>query len=213
MDSKETGVGKGEQATSPRKRYHHGDLRQALLLAGEAELAEKGVEGFTLRGCAKRAGVSHAAPAHHFKDATALLTALAAEGYRRFIAVMRARCAEAPNDAHAQLVATGRGYVDFALTNPGLFRLMFSSDRPDMSDPELRSAAEESFEILVNAVARLRGRAPGDARSTIDVAAAWSMVHGIASLLLSGHLSFLTELPPAQKERVLWEMIARSIPA
>ena len=63
---------------SARHAYHHGDLRKALLDAAEAELAEKGVEGFTLRGCAKRAGVSHAAPAHHFKDANALLTALAA---------------------------------------------------------------------------------------------------------------------------------------
>ena len=65
--------------------YHHGDLRKALLVAAEAELVEKGLEGFTLRCCAKRAGVSHAAPAHHFKDANALLTALATEGYERFL--------------------------------------------------------------------------------------------------------------------------------
>ena len=66
-----------QTSESARHAYHHGDLRKALIEAAEAELAEKGVEGFTLRGCAKRAGVSHAAPAHHFKDANALLTALA----------------------------------------------------------------------------------------------------------------------------------------
>ena len=74
----------------PPCRYHHGDLRAALLEAGEAELAEHGVEGFSLRGVAKRAGVSHAAPAHHFRDANGLLTALAAEGFRRFVAKQRA---------------------------------------------------------------------------------------------------------------------------
>lgn len=210
--SSKTGTAAGERAGGRRKPYHHGDLRQALLSAGEAELAENGVEGFTLRGCAKRAGVSHAAPAHHFRDANALLTALATEGYRRFIGVMRVRHAKAPDDAHAQLVALGRGYVDFALANPGLFRLMFASDRPDRSDPELRSAAEESFKLLVDAVARLRGRKADDPKSTVDVAAAWSMVHGIANLLLAGHLSFLADLPPEEKERVLREMIGRSVP-
>src|SRR5262245_3431916 len=66
-----------------RDSYHHGDLRAALLKAAEAELAENGIEGFTLRGCARRAGVSHAAPAHHFKDVRAILTELAADGFEK----------------------------------------------------------------------------------------------------------------------------------
>src|SRR6478609_8578950 len=89
--------------------YHHGDLRKALLDAAEAELAEKGLEGFTLRGCAKRAGVSHAAPAHHFKDANALLTALAAVGHERFVAAMRKRQSEATGQ-RGRFVASGLGY-------------------------------------------------------------------------------------------------------
>ena len=68
------------------RRYHHGDLAAALLVAGEAELVDKGIESFSLRGVAKRAGVSHAAPAHHFGDANGLLNAIAARGFERFVA-------------------------------------------------------------------------------------------------------------------------------
>jgi AcrR family transcriptional regulator len=174
------------------RAYHHGDLRKALLVAAEAELSEKGVEGFTLRGCAKRAGVSHAAPAHHFRDAAALLTALAAEGFSRFIAAMRKRQAEA-TDARGRLVAAGLGYVDFALANPALFRLMFSSARPDFSDPALQEVGFSSFSVLTDAVGDLHGSDPfADKAAMLDVAAAWSVVHGLAELLLSGQLPFLS---------------------
>jgi AcrR family transcriptional regulator len=173
------------------RAYHHGDLRKALLVAAEAELAEKGVEGFTLRGCAKRAGVSHAAPAHHFKDAGALLTALAAEGFARFIAAMRKRQATA-TDAGGRLVAAGLGYVDFALANPALFGLMFSSRRPDFSDPALSTAGRNSFRVLTDAVQECTGADPfADKGAMLDVAAAWSVVHGLAELLLSGQLPLL----------------------
>jgi AcrR family transcriptional regulator len=80
---------------SPAPRYHHGDLRAALLRAAEDELTERGAEGFSLRGVARRVGVSHAAPAHHFADTGALLAALAAEGFRRFLATQRAHQARA----------------------------------------------------------------------------------------------------------------------
>ena len=100
------------------RSYHHGDLRAALLAAAEVELTEKGVEAFSLRSVAKRAGVSHAAPAHHFGDARGLLTALAVEGFRRFLATQHRREALAAPDPRAQLVAAGLGYVDFALAYP-----------------------------------------------------------------------------------------------
>ncbi len=106
--------------------YHHGDLHRALLAAAEEELTEKGVEAFSLRGVAKRAGVSHGAPAHHFADARGLLTELAAQGYQRFIDAQERRQQEAAKDPEAQLTASGLGYIDFATENPALFRLMFS---------------------------------------------------------------------------------------
>src|SRR4030095_3669972 len=92
-----------------RHAYHHGDLRKALLVAAEAELAEKGVEGFTLRGCAKRAGVSHAAPAHQCKDACALRAALVTEGFERFTVAMRKRQAD-ETTARGRLIGAGLGY-------------------------------------------------------------------------------------------------------
>ncbi len=110
-------------ARAARGAYHHGDLRAVLLEAGEAELAERGIEGFSLRGVAKRAGVSHAAPAHHFHDANGLLTALAAEGFRRFVDKQKARQQVAARPiALSQLVAAGMGYIDFAMAHPALFR-------------------------------------------------------------------------------------------
>jgi len=191
------------------RAYHHGDLREALLAAAEAELSEKGVEGFTLRGCARRAGVSHAAPAHHFKDAGALLTALAAEGFERFITTMRKRQEEV-TDARDRLTAAGLGYIDFALANPALFRLMFSSSRPDFGDAALSQAASAAFAVLTDAVREARGADPAeDGRAMLDVAASWSIVHGLAELLLSGQLRFLADIAGDDPEAVYAEIIRR----
>ena len=197
-----------------RPTYHHGDLRGALLAAAEEELKEKGVEGFTLRGCAKRAGVSHAAPAHHFADADALLTALAAIGFSRFTEAMVARRSAATGDPRERLIAIGLGYIDFATAEPALFRLMFASDRPDFDDAELHRVASSSFGTLVEGVAAARGSGPvGDAASMIDVAAAWSMVHGIAGLVLAGQMKFLDEAGLAgDLEGVYRNLVERVVP-
>jgi AcrR family transcriptional regulator len=196
-----------------RSGYHHGDLRQALLKAAEEELKEKGVEGFTLRSCAKRAGVSHAAPAHHFKDANALLTALAAVGFARFNATLEARRARAGQDPEARLLALGLGYIAFATAEPALFRLMFSSDRPDFSDPTLGAAGCAAHTLLVDAVTAVTGAAsPCEETCMRDVAAAWAMVHGIADLVLSGRLRWLCDRSPADREKVYRDLIARIVP-
>lgn len=180
--------------TAAKSAYHHGDLRKALLDAAEREIAEKGIEGFTLRGCAKRAGVSHAAPAHHFGDTAGLLTALAAEGYRRFVLAMKARLPEAaPDDAFERLVAIGMGYIDFARSNPSLFRLMHSSFRPDFAARDVACHADESFAMLVACISAVRG---DDATMTRegrnDIMAAWAVVHGMSDLILSGRTLFTT---------------------
>jgi AcrR family transcriptional regulator len=187
-----------------RQPYHHGDLRQALLEAGEQELAERGMEGFTLRGTARRAGVSHAAPAHHFGDAAGLITALAAEGYRRFVVAMRARLETvAAEDAFERLVAIGLGYIDFARANSSLFRLMHSSFRPDFAAHDVKCHAEDAFVILVECVSAVRG---DDARMTreglSDIMAAWSIVHGMADLILSGRTLFSTMAPIGSEENL-----------
>ena len=100
---------------SAERSYHHGNLFSTLLDAAEEELIERGMEGFSLRGVAKRAEVSHAAPAHHFGDANGLLTALAARGFERFIQRQRDFRQRAASSPRAQLEASGVGYVVFAL--------------------------------------------------------------------------------------------------
>jgi AcrR family transcriptional regulator len=194
--------------------YHHGDLRQVLVAAAAAELADRGIEGFTLRGVAKRAGVSHAAPAHHFRDTGGLLTALAAEGFTRFLATQQAREAAAPPDPRAQLVAAGLGYIEFALAHPALFRLMFASTRPDFDDPALKAAAGAAHQHLLCGIAKLHGRDPSDDPAAMtDATAAWAMVHGLADLLLAGRLAFLLSLPLGRQQAVAAEIIERVLPA
>jgi AcrR family transcriptional regulator len=193
--------------------YHHGDLRGALLRAAEAELAEKGIEGFTLRGCAKRAGVSHAAPAHHFSDANALLTELAAVGFGRFVAAMRARQDQAGDDPRQRLVGAGLGYIDFACANPALFRLMFSSFRPDFETMHLKTEATDAYALLVDSVATLRGVDPRTSKSAMrDVASAWATAHGLADLLLSDRMKFVDEISDGQPETLYADIISRSVP-
>lgn len=170
--------------------YHHGDLRAALLGAAEDELAERGVEGFTLRGCARRAGVSHAAPAHHFGDVTALLTAVATVAFERLSGSMREESAGVPSGSVDYLAAIGRGYVLFAVRNPEHFKLMFRFERLNGADPGLCAAADAAFQTLVAAVGDHRGVVDvmNDDATRQDVLAAWSLVHGCAGLILSGQL-------------------------
>jgi AcrR family transcriptional regulator len=193
---------------SPPRPYHHGDLRAALLRAGEAELSERGIEAFSLRAVAKRAGVSHAAPAHHFGDANGLLTALAAEGFRQFRAMQAAREAQADKTPRAQMIAAGLGYVDFALARTALFRLMHASDRPAYNTPDLGTVAKAAYEHLWNGVAAVH-----QGPSVADVAAVWSSAHGLADLMSSGRLYSVASLPQEERERVVTDIIARSLPA
>jgi AcrR family transcriptional regulator len=193
-------------ASAEPRPYHHGDLRAALLAAAEAELAERGMEAFSLRSVAKRAGVSHAAPAHHFGDAQGLLTALAAEGFRQFLNAQAAREAVADPDPASQLVAAGLGYVDFAMARPTLFRLMWQSNRPDFDQPELAQAARAAFQHLVDQAMAAGGR------SAADEAAAWAMAHGLADLLAAGRLKGIGALPPEARDAMVAEMVRRVLP-
>lgn len=191
---------------SDDRPYHHGDLRAALLAAAEAELAEVGVEGFSLRKVARRAGVSHAAPAHHFGDVGGLLTALAAEGYRRFLAKQGRHEAVAAPDAAAQLVAAGQGYVAFAMERPALFRLLFGSSRPDYDAPDLQAAAGAAYGHLVDQVTAAGGQ------TLTDVAAVWAIAHGLADLMAAGRLKPLAALDENARAEVVAQVMRRALP-
>lgn len=187
------------------KPYHHGNLRAALLAAAEAELTEAGVEGFSLRSVARRAGVSHAAPKHHFGDTTGLLTALSVEGFRLFLAAQSAREAQAGSDPMDQLLASGLGYVDFACARPALFRLIFTSRRIDETSAPLIEAGGAAYLHLAQGVLAAGGRDG-------DIAAVWAMAHGLADLIMSGRLGQISDLPEAERDQAVRALLRLALP-
>lgn len=208
----------GGAGTGGRRRgrghYHHGDLRAALLDAAEAELAERGVHGFTLRSCARRAGVSHAAPAHHFPDVTALLTEMAAVGFEDLTSSMRDWRARAEDTPRAQFVACGHGYIDFALQHPQHFLLMFGGTGLDRTNERLNAAGDSAFGQLLEVVAAMLGTSdPLEERGgRIGVAGAWSLVHGFAKLRIeTTGLGRLMPKGKAEEAADIRELIGRAV--
>lgn len=190
--------------------YHHGALRQALLDATESLLEEAGLEGFTLRECARRAGVSHGAPAHHFGDVRGLLTAFTAQSFEQ-LAALTARYVEAAQPgAYERFVAGGVAYLDYALAHRARFQLMFRSDRLDTSDPVLANAALPVLAELQGAVAAVLKASGADASSQQRLAAlAWSTVHGFATLMLDNQL-FASRAGDAEAARQLFIDLMRA---
>jgi AcrR family transcriptional regulator len=184
------GAKAGKSPAQPKRgAYHHGDLRAALMAASEKILLERGVHGFTLREAARRAGVSPAAPAHHFGDATGLLTAVAREGFLEFGRRLREADEHAAPDPFARLKAQGEAYVRFALAFPARFLLMFRCDLVDRSRGDLPEISRASFATLESAVMALAKTKPGEvlnAQGAGALFAAWALVHGFAHLALEG---------------------------
>jgi AcrR family transcriptional regulator len=178
---------KEEVMRKPRS-YHHGNLKQALLQASLGLIREIGPGAFTLREVARRAGVSHNAPYRHFRDKEELLAAVAAEGFDRLTESM-VRAAKSGSGALDRLRLSGRGYVQFALSFPQHFAVMFDAPRRFDLYPQTRAAGERAFGTLLHYIegCQAEGLLPkGDARSLALLA--WSMVHGIAKLAIGGHL-------------------------
>lgn len=169
--------------------YHHGDLHNALLAATEALLEEAGLGAFTLREVARRAGVSHGAPAHHFHDVRGLLTAFTAESFTGLADMMAARRRAASPDPFEQLAATGIGYVEYALAHRARFQLMFRSEWLDQGHGALIAASARAYGQLTDCIAAL-GVADGTGVSLAAprTALAWSIVHGFATLMIDNQL-------------------------
>lgn len=171
--------------------YHHGDLREQLIAATEVLILERGVDGFSLREVARRAGVSPAAPAHHFGDTKGLLSEVALLGFQEFGDALHAADLSGGGDPAKRLRAQGMAYVTFALKNPARFTLMFRHDKCDMTHEELGRAADRSFNVLAGAIRAVSGLQP-DAEMTPGASgllmAVWSIVHGFSHLALGGEL-------------------------
>ncbi len=172
----------------PRPPYHHGDLARALLKAADEIIEEEGLEAFTLRSCARRAGVSHAAPAHHFKDRAGLLSAYAASIFRDLTACVEEHVQQAGADNYAKLQAVGLAYIRFALQRPSAFSLIFRCESLDKNVDELKEASDACFQVLIDVVQALM---PEANKETIILRRmlAWSTVHGFATLWLEGNFA------------------------
>jgi AcrR family transcriptional regulator len=181
--------------STSNRTYHHGDLPSALIAAARALLAEGGTEALSLRGVARRAGVSAMAPYRHFPDKEALLAAVAADGFQDLAAVLEAADQSAPPDQ--ALLEQGVAYVCFACTHPALFRLMFGPPR-NGAHPKLRHDEALAHSVLARRVA---AETPEPLRQSRTLAC-WSVVHGLASLIIDGQFDMSGTTPEALAREV-----------
>ena len=176
-----------------KKTYHHGNLRQALIESAHLTLAAEGVEGLSLRKVGQRAQVSPTALYSHFKDKRELLAQLAALGFRRLSASMENAARDADQGGASQaheLVGLARGYVRFSMENTALFNLMFGREVGNLLDfPALVEAGAHSYEMMAESVARQVSDSGSATSPAVAATAAWSLVHGLATLINDGRVS------------------------
>ena len=173
-----------------RKSYHHGNLREALLDAAIRLISEVGPTAFTLREVARRAEVSHNAPYRHFRDKDDLMAAVATEGYRELTEAMM-QAAEDHQSPLDRLKHAGLAYVTFALRRPEHFTVMFDAPFTKNEHPDAAQASEQAFSTLVNFVKNCQANGSLPSGDSLRMALlAWSMVHGIAKLAITGRLPY-----------------------
>lgn len=180
-----------------------------MLAAAETIIERQGVDALTLRAVAREVGVSHTAPKNYFGDLEGLLSELAAVGYRRYGEALAGAMNAAGADPRARMKAMGRAYVGFARRHPGLFVLMFRSERLDMRRPALSEAVEAARQALRTAAASSAPVKPSTPlQAAARATASWSLVHGFAMLLLDGRLkNTLASLPEGADAGVLLEAV------
>jgi AcrR family transcriptional regulator len=185
-----------------------------LLDAAERVLERDGLSGLTLRAVAREAGVSHAAPTHHFGDLTGLVSELAAIGFRQFNSAMETAGAAAGAPIE-KAIARAKAYIGYAQAHPGIYGVMFRTERLDMSRPSLHEAAEASFAGLVGSIGASRREQISEQALSLEQAAAiaraWSLVHGFTMLLLDGRLTdILHRLPDGTDAETLLDAMLKS---
>jgi AcrR family transcriptional regulator len=186
-----------------KRPYHHGNLRAVLLEAALAEIAERGPVAVSLRELARRAGVSHAAPAHHFGDKTGLLTAIAADGFERLAAALQAA------RQTGGFLQVGLAYIEFAVDHRPYFEVMFRPDLYRRDDPALVTAQTAAARLLYGPA---RDAFPDADALSVGIAG-WAFVHGFASLWLGGNLDVLGDDPIAAARSVAPTLFAGGGPA
>ena len=175
----------------PRKNYHHGDLKNALIKVGIQILSKEGLWGLSLRRVAKKAGVSHTAPYAHFADKQALIAAISTEGYHQLYKQLTAAVETNHVNPQNMLVEVGWAYVQFALKDPELFKVMFSGVIEQEKDyPDFREISQKNFQLLLGIIKTYQ-ESGLLAPEPVDLVAVrlWSVVHGFIMLLLEGQIS------------------------
>jgi AcrR family transcriptional regulator len=190
-----------------RRTYHHGDLRRTLISTALALVEEQDVSVLTLREVARRAGVTHSAPYHHFPTKDALLAAVAEEGFRALYTEQLQAVAKAGSDPVKRMTALGIAYVRFAASHPGHFRVMYRSNLGGWVDyPEVLEAAQLSFVLLTSTADETIRKGELD-NDLVDLTlSAWAMVHGLATLWLDGPLK---RLPMLTRDESIEDVAAR----
>ena len=189
---------------NPPKPYHHGDLREQLLLAGESALAEMPADQVSLREIARRAGVSHAAPKHHFATMGELLGEIAARGFKKFVlALDEASHQTSTQTPEGRMMAMGWAYLRFAESNPAIYALMFGKRDNTAMTPNMVQSSLAAWSQLEEAVAAIIGRG----HASIGALHVWSSVHGLSMLKAERRIS--PHMPMhAAEENILRMMIA-----
>ncbi len=190
-------------------RYHHGDLREALVQTSIEIISNEGVEALTFREVARRLGVSHAAPRHHFADKAELLAAVAIEGFQALERTQR-EALEGITDPWERFKRIGVAYVHFAIDHPSQFRVMYGREIATASPSALRSYENAAAALMTETIAEaLATRSGADAASLwLTSISAWSTVHGLAMLWLDGPLRQLRGRQTSEPE---FKKIARQV--
>lgn len=182
----------------PKRGYHHGNLRQALVDATLALIEEKGPQGFTLAEAAKQAGVSAAAPYRHFKGRDDLIAEAARQGFEIFADLMEHAYAKGAPSALASFEATGRAYLAFARKHPGHYIAMFESGVRLNADPDLAMASTRAMSVLSKAAEELTAHLPVGKRPPASMVSQhiWAMSHGVVELFARGEPGARTPFSP-----------------
>lgn len=191
----------GKGSGSGSRGYHHGDLKEALVRAALALIAEKGPAGFTFADAARWAGVSPAAPYRHFRDRDELLSDVARRGFEQFALALSKAWDDGKPEVMAAFDRLGKSYLDFAKREPSYYSAMFEAGVSIDADAQLRAASEAAFAVLRGAAEKLVAGMPPKGRPPALMVALhiWSMTHGIASLFARGDAARRTlPMPPEE---------------
>jgi AcrR family transcriptional regulator len=175
----------------PRKNYHHGDLKNALIQAGIKILAEDGVGGLSLRKAARKAGVSHSAPYSHFTDKQNLIAAIASDGHKQIYERFAAIQARYADDPLRQFLSGAWSYIEFGLESPDHYKITFSGALQDEHNhSEFIEYSQRNMQVLRNMVAQCRDKEILDSQIDLELQAVslWGLLHGLVLLLIQGQL-------------------------